>query len=262
MNSTDNVLRNRVKEKIARGEPVYSMTARLVRTTDIASIAYTAGFDSLYIDMAHSSFPLEAAGQICMACIGLGVTPVVRVPSPDPHFIARVLDSGALGIIVPSVDSADIARAIVRAAKHAPLGERSVAGSSTQLHYRTTPSAEVTRQLDEATLVVAMIESREGLAAVEDIASVDGVDILLIGANDLSAALGVPGQIDHDLVHQAYLRTLKACKANNKVLGVGGLGSRPDLVNQYVELGAGYVSTGNDISFLVNAAAQKRQQFA
>ena len=262
MDSPEAVLRNRAKEKIARGEPVYSMTARLVRTTDIASIAYTAGFDSLYIDMAHSSVSLEAAGQICMACIGLGVTPLVRVPGPDPHLIARVLDSGALGIIVPDVDSADIARAVVNAAKHAPLGERSVAGSSTQLHYRTLPSAEVTRQLDEATLVVAMIESRSGLDAVEEIAAVDGIDILLIGANDLSAALGVPGQIAHDLVHQAYLRTMEACKANNKVLGVGGLGSRPDLIKQYVEMGARYVSTGNDISFLVAAASQKRQQFA
>jgi hypothetical protein len=87
------VLRNHVKDKLAKGETVYSMTVRLVRTVDIASIAHTAGFDSVYIDMEHSSFSLEAAGQICMACNHLGVTPLVRVPGLDPAYIARVMDS-------------------------------------------------------------------------------------------------------------------------------------------------------------------------
>ncbi len=82
------LLRNHAKEKLSRGEPVYSMTVRLVRTVDIAAIASTAGFDSVYIDLEHSSFSLEAAGQICMACNSLGVTPLVRVPGLDPSFIA------------------------------------------------------------------------------------------------------------------------------------------------------------------------------
>src|ERR687895_1142028 len=109
------LLRNHTKKKLSRGEPVYSMTVRLVRTVDIASIAYTAGFDTVYIDMEHSSFPLEAAGQICMACNLLGVTPLVRVPGLDPSFIARVMDAGAMGIIVPGVQSAEEARTAVRA---------------------------------------------------------------------------------------------------------------------------------------------------
>jgi 2-keto-3-deoxy-L-rhamnonate aldolase RhmA len=237
------------------------MTVRLVRSVDIASIAHTAGFDSIYIDMEHSSFPLETAGHICMACIGLGVTPFVRVPSTDAHFIARVLDSGALGIVVPSVQSAEDAKAVVRAAKHPPLGDRSVAGSAPQMNYRQLPSDEVTRQLDDATMVIAMIESPEGLAAVDEIAAVEGVDILLVGASDLSSALGVPGQVDHALVRDAYKRTLEACKAHNKVLGVGGLGARPEMMKELLALGARYVSTGNDISFLVGAATQKRRQF-
>ena len=87
-NEATPLLRNHAKEKLARGEPVYSMTVRLVRTVDIAAIAHTAGFDSVYIDLEHSSFSLEAAGQICMACNALGVTPLVRVPGPDPAFIA------------------------------------------------------------------------------------------------------------------------------------------------------------------------------
>ena len=261
-NEATPLLRNHAKEKLARGETVYSMTVRLVRTVDIASIAYTAGFDSVYIDMEHSSFSLEAAGQICLACNHLGVTPLVRVPGLDPALIARVMDSGAMGIIVPDVESAAQARALVRAVKHAPLGERSLAGAAPQLNYRTYPPADVVRVLDESSMVVAMIESQTGLDAVEEIAAVDGLDMVLVGANDLSVGLGIAGQMDHPKVHDAYLRVIKACQANGVSVGIGGLGGWPDLIRRYLELGAGYVSTGNDITFLSTAATQKRQQFA
>ena len=260
-NEAPPLLRNRVKEKLSRGEPVYSMTVRLVRTIDIASIAYTAGFDTIYIDLEHSSFSLQDAGQICLACNHLGVTPLVRVPGLDPALIARIMDSGAMGIVVPGVQSADEARAAVRAVKHAPLGERSLAGAAPQLHYRTLPAEQVVRELDQSSLVVAMIETQAGLDAADAIAAVDGIDIVLVGANDLSVELGVPGQVDHPQVHKAYLRVIEACQAHGKTVGIGGMGGRPDLIRQYLELGARYVSTGNDITFLGAAAAQKRSQF-
>ncbi|MER6426002.1 aldolase/citrate lyase family protein [Streptomyces sp. NPDC001137] len=260
-NEPTRLLRNPAKEKLSRGEPVFSMTIRLVRTVDIAAIAHTAGFDSVYIDMEHSSFPLEAAGQICMACTSLGVTPLVRVPGLDPFFIARVMDAGAMGIVVPGVQSADEALAAVRAVKHAPLGERSLAGNAPQLLYRSLPADQTVRELDQASMVVTQIESQAGLDAAAAIAAVDGVDILFVGASDLSVELGVPGQVDHPEVHKAFLHVIDACRAHGKAVGIGGLGGRPDLVRQYLELGAGYVSTGNDISFLSAAAAQKRRQF-
>jgi 2-keto-3-deoxy-L-rhamnonate aldolase RhmA len=146
--------------------------------------------------------------------------------------------------------------------KHAPLGERSLAGAAPQLNYRTYPPADVVRVLDESSMVVAMVESQTGLDAVEEIAAVDGLDMVLVGANDLSVGLGIAGQMDHPKVHDAYLRVIKACQANGVSVGIGGLGGWPDLIRQYLELGAGYVSAGNDITFLSAAATQKRQQFA
>ncbi|WP_370961536.1 HpcH/HpaI aldolase/citrate lyase family protein [Amycolatopsis sp. cg9] len=259
--TSEPLLRNPLKEKLSRGEPVFSMTVRLVRTVDIAAIAHAAGFDSVYIDLEHSSFPLEAAGQICMACTHLGVTPLVRVPGLDPFLIARVMDAGAMGIVVPGVQSADQAHAAVSAVKHAPWGERSFAGSAPQLHYRSLPSDQTIRALDETSMVVAMVESRAGLDATEAIAAVDGVDIVLVGASDLSGELGFAGQVDHPEVHKAFLHVIDACRAHGKTVGIGGMGGRPDLIRQYLDLGAGYVSTGNDISFLSAAAAQKRRQF-
>src|SRR5271165_4679784 len=120
------VLRNNVKEKLLRGEVVASMTVRLVRGIEIARIAKSAGFDSLYVDMEHSSFSLDTTGQICIAALEAGVTPLVRVPGVAD--VSRVLDAGALGVIAPHVQSADDARRYVAAAKFPPLGHRSAAG--------------------------------------------------------------------------------------------------------------------------------------
>src|SRR6202451_1292753 len=136
----DEFRRNHMKEKLARGEVVSSITVRLVRGIEIARIAKTAGFDSLYVDMEHSSFSLETTGQICMAALEAGVTPLVRVPGLAE--VSRVLDAGALGVIAPHVRSGADARNYVRAAKFPPLGECSAAGPLPHLHYRAFPAAE------------------------------------------------------------------------------------------------------------------------
>src|SRR5580692_10021243 len=101
------VLRNHVKDKLARGEVVASMTVRLVRTVEIARIARTAGFDTLYVDIEHSSFSLDTCGQICMAALEAGIAPFVRIPANTPDYVSRVLDDGALGVIAPHIRSAD-----------------------------------------------------------------------------------------------------------------------------------------------------------
>ena len=107
------VLCNHAKEKLARGEVVASMTVRLVRGIEIARIAKTAGFDSLYVDMEHSSFSLETMSQICIAALEVGITPFVRVPGLAD--VQRILDGGALGIIAPHVQTATEARDYVKA---------------------------------------------------------------------------------------------------------------------------------------------------
>jgi len=114
------LLRNTLREKLALGQVVSSMTVRLVRTAEIARIARSAGFDSIYVDLEHCSFSLDDTSRICMACLDAGVTPLVRVPANTPEYIGRVLDGGALGIIAPHVRNAQEARDVVRAARFAP----------------------------------------------------------------------------------------------------------------------------------------------
>ncbi|HTY65237.1 MAG TPA: aldolase/citrate lyase family protein [Rhizomicrobium sp.] len=251
-------MRNAVRDKLARDEVVLSMSIRLVRTMEIAALAQSAGFDSIYIDVEHSSFSLDTTSQICMAGLASGITPFVRVPSID--VIPRVLDGGALGVIAPHVQSAQDAARVVRAAKYPPLGDRSFTGALPQLGFRPFSAAEALPALNDATTVVAMIESAEALGAVDEIAAVDGVDLLFIGTNDLCLSLGIPGQFDHALVRDSYTRTMGACRRHGKHLGIGGLAGQPKLVAEFIKLGARYVSTGTDLSFLLGAATARVKQ--
>jgi 4-hydroxy-2-oxoheptanedioate aldolase len=253
-------VRNNVKEKLARDEVVASMTVRLVRSVEIARIARTAGFDSLYIDLEHSSFSLDTTGQICLAALEVGIAPFVRVPAITPDYVSRVLDGGALGVIAPHVGSAEDARAVVAAAKFPPLGGRSNAGSLPHLQYRSLPAAEVYAALNDATMVVVQFESADALQRMQEIVAVDGVDLVLVGLNDLLADWGIPGQFDDPRVRDAYARIIAACRLRGKHAGVGGLASRPDLMAEYVKMGARYVSTGTDLNFLLAACTQRAKR--
>lgn len=259
--ATDHV-RNHVQEKLLRDEVVTSMIVRLVRSIEIVRIARTAGFDTIYVDLEHNPFSLESTGQICLAALATGVTPFVRIPAVEPQFISRILDCGALGVIAPHINSAQEAGEIVRWAKYPPRGQRSVAGLLPQLHYRNLPMAETQRVVDGLTTVIAMIETRDAVDRADEIAAVDGVDMLLIGAGDLSTDLGIAGQIDHATMDGAHRRVIEACRKRGKHAGLGGLAGRPDLIARYVGLGARYVSAGSDFELLLKAATDRAAMVA
>jgi 2-keto-3-deoxy-L-rhamnonate aldolase RhmA len=254
------ILRNRVKEKFARDEVVSSMTVRLVRHIEIARMAASAGFDTLYVDVEHNGFSWDTTGQICMAALAAEVTPFVRVPTTDPEHIAAALNGGALGVIAPHVRSAEDARRVVTAAKFPPLGERGAAGMLPHFQFHSFPAAQADPALNDATMVILMMETLEALEHVEEIAAVDGVDMMMVGTSDLTAEMGIPGKHDDPRVRDAYARTIAAMRKHGKHVGVGGLASRPDLIAEFVKMGARYVSTGTDLGFLMSACIQKNKQ--
>jgi 4-hydroxy-2-oxoheptanedioate aldolase len=258
--SARDIVRNNVKEKLARGEVVASMTVRLSRSVEIARIAKTAGFDSIYVDVEHSSLSLETTSQICIAALEIGIAPFVRVPSTRPEHVSRALDGGALGVIAPHIESAAQAREVVAAAKFPPRGERSAAGPLPHLHYRSLQAAEANAAMNEATMVVVQFETADAIEKADEIVAVEGVDMVLIGTNDLLADMGLAGQYEHERIREAYARALAACSRHGKYLGVGGLSTRPQLVAEFVRMGARYVSTGTDLGFLLAAATERAKQ--
>jgi 4-hydroxy-2-oxoheptanedioate aldolase len=254
------IVKNIVKEKLARNEVVASMTIRLTRGVEIVRMAKTAGFDMIYIDLEHSTLTLDATGQICLAALSAGVAPMVRVPANTPEYIQRVLDGGALGIIAPGIGSAAEAREVVKAAKYPPLGERGAGGALPHLEYRSFPTAEANAAMNDATMVIVQFESAEAVEQAEEIAAVEGVDMVLIGVNDMLASMGLAGQLEHPKVRDAYARTIAACRKHGKHVGVGGLSTKPKLAAEYIAMGARMLSTGNDIQFLQAAMNEKAKQ--
>jgi 2-keto-3-deoxy-L-rhamnonate aldolase RhmA len=252
------VVRNSVKERLARGEVASSMIVRLTRSGEIAQLAKTAGFDGIYVDLEHSSLSLETTSQICCAALACGLAAFVRVPQLD--LIQRVLDGGALGVVIPDVRSAAQAREAVKAAKYPPLGERGFATALAQFQYRSVPTKEQYATLNDATMVIVQFESGEAIDRSDEIFAVDGVDMALFGTNDLTADLGIPGDYENPRVRDAYARAIAAAKKHGKHVGVGGLGSRPKLMAEFVQMGARYVSTGSDLGFLLSAATESARQ--
>ena len=254
------IVKNIVKEKLARNEVVASMTIRLTRGVEIARMAKTAGFDMIYIDLEHSTMTLDATGQICLAALSADLAPMVRVPANTPEYIQRVLDGGALGIVAPGIRSAAEAREVVKAAKYPPLGERGAGGALPHLEYRSFPTAEANAAMNDATMVIVQFESADAVEQAEEIAAVEGVDMVLIGTNDLTADMGIPGDYENPKVRDAYARTIAACRKHGKHAGVGGLSSQPKLTAEFVKMGARYVSTGTDLGFLLAAATNNAKQ--
>ncbi|MGB6105146.1 MAG: aldolase/citrate lyase family protein [Pusillimonas sp.] len=247
-------------EKLSRDEVVSSMIVRLARSGDIALIAKRAGFDSFYIDLEHSPMTLETVSQICLVGLAAGISPFVRVPANTPEWISRTLDAGAAGIIAPHIDSAAAAQAVVDAARFPPLGKRSSAGAVPHLGFGAFSASQAYDALNAGTMVIVQFESAEAISRSDEIVALEGVDMVLIGTNDLTADMGIAGQYDDPAVSEAYATVIAACRRAGKHCGVGGLSTRPDLVEKFLRMGARYVSTGTDQAFLQSACAAKAKQ--
>jgi 2-keto-3-deoxy-L-rhamnonate aldolase RhmA len=250
------VIPNAAKRRLAAGEVALGLGVRQARTVDIAAIAKTCDYDWLFIDMEHSALDVDTASQIAVAGLGAGISPIVRVPGKEHHHASRLLDTGAQGIVVPHVDSVEEAERVVSHCKYPPLGHRSVAGGAPQLNFRNLPVGEATRLLNDETLVVVMLETPQAIASADAIAAVKGIDVLLIGTNDLCAEMGMPGQFTDAKVVAAYEAVIAACRRHGKYPGMGGVYDQP-LMQKYIGMGMRFILSGSDLSFLMAGAAAR-----
>ncbi len=247
---------NRTKARLKAGGLALGMGLRQARTVDIATIAGTCGFDWLFIDTEHNSMSIDTACQIAMAAIATGVTPIVRVPGHQHYHCARALDNGALGVVVPHVDTAEEAQAVANACKYPPVGHRSIAGNMPGLGFEGVPVGEATRRMNDETLVVVMLESPRAIENADKIAAVNGIDSLLIGTNDLCAEMGIHGDFGNAHVSQAYEKVIAACARHGKYPGMGGVYD-PKLMERYIRMGMRFVLSGNDLAFLMAGARER-----
>ncbi|MGE0225794.1 MAG: HpcH/HpaI aldolase/citrate lyase family protein [Acetobacteraceae bacterium] len=252
-------VRNIAREKLEQGQLSLGVGVRMTRSVEIAAAMASAGFDWLFLDMEHGVMSLEACAQISTAALAAGITPIARVPNGEYSIATRALDNGALGIVVPHVDTAAEAREVVEKLKYPPVGHRSMGGTGPHYSLRSASVGEAARSLNAANLTVVMLETPTAIANADEIAAVPGVDVLLIGTNDLCAEMGIHGDFGNDRVADAYGKMIAACEKAGKFPGMAGIYNET-IMPRYIGMGARFILSGQDAAFMM-AGAQARTGF-
>jgi len=252
------VLASEALKKIRSGQLTLGLGVHHLRGAATPLVAKAAGYDWLFIDSEHGAISTQEIAQISLAALSVGVAPIVRICAGALDEGTRALDNGALGVVVPHVDTVEQARALIDAFRYHPMGHRSAGGSNGQFGYRPPPAPELQKVLNEQILVIPMIETPQAVEHADAIAALDGIDALLIGTNDLALEMGIAGQLGHEKVQAAYRRVAEACRKHNKVLGMGGVYEH-ELMSRYIGMGARLILSGSDHAFLLDGASRRSQ---
>jgi 4-hydroxy-2-oxoheptanedioate aldolase len=249
--------KNLMKEKLQKGGRAVGAIIQ-DPAPQIVEVLGLLGFDWLFIDCEHSPMSLEEVGKLVMAAELRGITPLVRVPQNLPEIILRYLDVGAMGILIPGLETVEDAKIAVSGSKYPPEGVRGLAGVRGADFGLGGPLGEYVKIANRETMVLGVVESQKGVENIEEILDTEGIDGVSIGTNDLSQSLGVPGQTNHPLVVEAVDKILAAGKKKGKP--VGGLIRGGETPKQYIEKGYQMLLTsvysliiGTGKQFLANA---------
>lgn len=244
---------NKVKERLGKGGVSLGATV-FIASPEIVEMVGNAGYDFVWIDCEHGSFYLETAVQMIRAAEASNVTPVVRVPDHDPSFIMRILDAGAIGVIIPGITTKEQAQASISAAKYSPQGVRGACPNIRAAGHRAQNWPEFVRWSNENIMVWLLVEGVDGVANFDRIIEVEGIDAVIMGPFDLSQSMGYPGQVTHPEVVEKLEDMIK--KARAKSIEVVTVIFNTDLENikkdarHWVDLGCRILVAGADKGIL------------
>lgn len=210
---------NTVKRTLAQGGTAIGTMVFEFRTPGIGRIAAAAGAEFVIFDLEHTGWSNETVGMLIATSRAADLMPMVRVPATQYHLLARPLDLGAMGLMVPMVETPEQAALIVQSAKYPPDGRRGAAFGVAHDDFREGDVAVKMRRANDEGLLIAQIETARGLENVEAIAAVDGIDVLWIGHFDLTNSLGIPGEFTHPTYLQAVDRVVEASQRHGKSAG-------------------------------------------
>ena len=245
------VTENPVKRALKEGKVVFGATVTTA-SPDVAATLAGLGFDFLWIEMEHSPLTLETVRSAVLATRGLKGMPFTRVPVNEPWLAKRVLDIGSLGVIFPFVSTREAAERAVKACRYPPAGTRGYGPSLAAPRWGLS-GADYAKFANEQVMVIVIVEQKEALDHVEEIAAVPGVDVLFLGANDMSFSLGVGGRLDHPLVEEAAARVVAAGRKHG--VAVGYPASAPAEIQKRIAQGFRFFQTASDLG-LMSAAAR------
>jgi len=242
--------RGRLKARLRKGETTYG-TFLGAGTAVTAEVCAAAGVDWVLLDLEHGGGGEEQARGVVPAAASYGVPTIVRSESTERIRAGRLLDLGAAGVMFPRIGGPEDAASAIAHLRYPPQGDRGVATYNRMCHYGLDPSA--LERSDGEVLGVVQIETAEALSTVEEIAALDGVDVLFVGPRDLSLALGVPGNLGAPVYREALQRVLAAAQENGKAAGL----LVPDGAAAATMTAAGwqFLAIGSDTTILANAVA-------
>ena len=245
---------NPVKATLAAGGRAYGAMVFEFFSPGMPQICRNAGAEFVLYDMEHTGLSFETLKTQCALCRGLDLVPMVRVPRGEYHFIARALDVGAMGVMVPMVNSAEEAAHVVACTRYPPAGRRGAAFGFAHDDYQGGDVVAKITALHARTLVIPQIETAEGLANVDAIAAVPGVDVLWLGHFDLTNFLGIPGQFQHPEYLAGVARIVAACERHGKAAAF--LAADDTWAREYKAYGFRVYAFGVDQAMLQNALKQ------
>ncbi len=245
------MMENRVKEALKNGKA--AVGARIVETATlgVVKIFADAGLDWVWMDCEHGGFGMETVLDFCRYSRAIGLCPVVKVPTLDRIDLSRPLDQGALGVIVPMIETAEQARLAVKYTRYPPLGERGCGLDNSYMGW-TGSAPDYIRWANDSIILILQVESTRAVENIDEIAAVDGVDVLLVGPLDLSVSLGIPGDIMHPRTRESIQSIADACARSGRVFGYPG-----NVENglYWWKRGALFLSIGGDTAFLASGCS-------
>jgi 2-keto-3-deoxy-L-rhamnonate aldolase RhmA len=244
---------NDVKAKLRDGDLVIGTMVFEFNTSGIGTIAANAGAEFVVYDTEHTGWGWETIGRM-LAASPHAIVPLVRVPATERSLLSRPLDLGAMGLMVPMVQSASQANNIVEWSKYPPAGVRGAAFGVAHDGYLGLDNLETMSSANAETLILAQIETVQGLKNLDEIAAVDEVDVLWVGQFDLTNSMGIPGQFSHPDYLGALERVVKAAAANGK--SAGFMATSVEEADQVVNLGFRALAYSGDLWIYGRALAQ------
>ena len=243
-----------VVKKLREGNRIVGTMIRAFRNPAVAQIAADAGLDFIMLDLEHGTYSIETFSDIAKVAKSIGLGIFVRVPELSKAFVSRIMDAGAEGVMVPMIGTQEEAKALAGWARFGPVGKRGLGSSCVHTNFTAVGNDVVTfmKNQNTQTLAIAQIESKEGIDNINEIAEVNGIDVLLVGPNDLAISLGVPGQVMSEKVQKAIKKVSDAAKRNKKVFAMH---SGDALIEKWIPENMQMVMNSLDISLLKSGFA-------
>jgi 2-keto-3-deoxy-L-rhamnonate aldolase RhmA len=252
------VIRNPLKARLSKGEAVWGTFIFEYGSPSAPRILQAAGWDYALIDSEHAGFGVETVSNLLQVSSAVGFPTLVRVPETQRSFLSRPLDAGAMGLMIPRVESQEQAETIVRYTKYPPVGDRGVVLGTAHTAYQMVDGKQFLRQANRELLLIMQIETQTGLDHMEEILSVKGLDVALIGPYDLSTSLGIPGEVNHPRMQRAIDAFLKGCRKHGVI--PGNFVTSIEDGKQWLRRGMRFLIYSSDFGMLVERSRQVLSQ--